>query len=181
MSLWNGNYECTCYHPLFVFNQFSDLEGCGRETSTQRRWESVLKRVVSRYRGTVSRIYFRADASFANPEVYDYLEGECIKYATGWPANRVLQGTHQLSAQAPVGRQPTERDAPARTSPLKRGAGRSRAASSRKWNGIRANSTRALASSSPTWLAPARTLSPRARPRSLTSVKEVLSSSERRS
>ena len=24
MSVWNGHYECTCYHPLFVFNQFGD-------------------------------------------------------------------------------------------------------------------------------------------------------------
>src|SRR6478752_4170385 len=22
LSVWNGHYECTCYHPLFVFNQF---------------------------------------------------------------------------------------------------------------------------------------------------------------
>src|SRR5262249_45370310 len=22
MSVWNGHYACTCYHPLFVFNQF---------------------------------------------------------------------------------------------------------------------------------------------------------------
>ena len=20
LSVWNGDYECTCYHPLFVFN-----------------------------------------------------------------------------------------------------------------------------------------------------------------
>jgi len=25
-SVWNGHYGCTCYHPLFVFNQFGDLE-----------------------------------------------------------------------------------------------------------------------------------------------------------
>src|SRR6516165_3728914 len=25
MSVWNGHYACTCYHPLFVFNQFGDL------------------------------------------------------------------------------------------------------------------------------------------------------------
>jgi Transposase DDE domain group 1 len=24
-SVWNGHYDCTCYHPLFVFNQFGDL------------------------------------------------------------------------------------------------------------------------------------------------------------
>jgi hypothetical protein len=23
MSVWNGHYACTCYHPLFVFNQMS--------------------------------------------------------------------------------------------------------------------------------------------------------------
>jgi hypothetical protein len=28
MSVWNDHYECTCYHPLFVFNQFGDLERC---------------------------------------------------------------------------------------------------------------------------------------------------------
>lgn len=27
-SVWNGHYECTCYHPLFLFNQFGDLERC---------------------------------------------------------------------------------------------------------------------------------------------------------
>jgi hypothetical protein len=26
LSVWNGHYECTCSHPLFVFNQFGDLE-----------------------------------------------------------------------------------------------------------------------------------------------------------
>jgi hypothetical protein len=78
MSVWNGHYECTCYHPLFVFNQFGDLERCvlrpGNVHSADD-WESVLKPVVVRYRGKLSRIYFRADAGFANPEVYEYLEG----------------------------------------------------------------------------------------------------------
>lgn len=27
-SVWNGHFSCTCYHPLFVFNQFGDLERC---------------------------------------------------------------------------------------------------------------------------------------------------------
>jgi hypothetical protein len=29
--LWNGHYACTCYHPLFVFNHFGDLERCGAD------------------------------------------------------------------------------------------------------------------------------------------------------
>jgi transposase InsO family protein len=34
---------------------------------------------LARYQGKVSRIYFRADAGFANPEVYEFLEGERIE------------------------------------------------------------------------------------------------------
>src|SRR6516162_3609299 len=33
-SVWNGHYACTCYHPLFVFNQFGDLERCARVPAT---------------------------------------------------------------------------------------------------------------------------------------------------
>src|ERR1700731_2028112 len=83
-SVWNGHYDCTCYHPLFVFNQFGDLERCALRPGNVHSadgWQAVLKPVVARYRGKVSRIYFRADAGFANPEVYEYLESEGIKYA----------------------------------------------------------------------------------------------------
>ena len=113
MSVWNGHYECTCYHPLFVFNQFGDLERCALRPGNVHSadgWERVLKPVVARYRGKVSRIYFRADAGFANPDVYEYLEAERIKYAIRLPANRDLAGTDRLSAQAP-GRAPSERGA----------------------------------------------------------------------
>src|SRR6266851_2504497 len=27
-STYNGHFGCTCYHPLFVFNQLGDLERC---------------------------------------------------------------------------------------------------------------------------------------------------------
>ena len=73
MSVWNGHYACTCYHPLFVFNQFGDLERCALRAGNVHSadgWDDVLKPVVARYQGKVSRIYFRADAAFAMPEVY---------------------------------------------------------------------------------------------------------------
>jgi Transposase DDE domain group 1 len=80
-SVWNGHYACTCYHPLFVFNQFGDLECCvlrpGNVHSADGR-KDVLDPVVQRYRGKVTRIYFRADAAFAMPEVYEFLEAERI-------------------------------------------------------------------------------------------------------
>jgi hypothetical protein len=68
----------------------------------------VLKPVVARYQGKVSRIYFRADAGFANPEVYEYLEAEGIKYAIRLPANRILQERIGYRLKRPVGRPPNE-------------------------------------------------------------------------
>jgi len=111
MSVWNGHYECACYHPLFVFNQYGDLERCALrpgDVHSADSWESVLKPVVARYRGKLSRIYFRADAGFANPDVYGCLEAERIKYAIRLPANRVLQERIGYLLNRPVGRPPSE-------------------------------------------------------------------------
>src|SRR5262249_20203472 len=77
MSVWNGHYPCTCYHPLFVFNQFGDLERCALRAGNVHSaddWDDVLKPVVARYQRKVSRTYLRADAAFAMPEVYEFLE-----------------------------------------------------------------------------------------------------------
>jgi hypothetical protein len=40
-SVWNGHYDCTCHHPLFVFNQIGDLESVRYvpATFTRRRRE----------------------------------------------------------------------------------------------------------------------------------------------
>jgi len=59
---------------------------------------------VTRYGGKVSRIYFRADAGFANPDVYEYLEAERIKYVIRLPANRILQERIGYLLTRPVGR-----------------------------------------------------------------------------
>ena len=70
MSVWNGHYACTCYHPLFVFNQFGDLERCALRAGNVHSadgWDDVLKPVVARYQGKISRIYFRADAPLQCP------------------------------------------------------------------------------------------------------------------
>jgi len=110
-SCWNGHYECTCYHPLFLFNQFGDLERCALRPGNVHSadgWEDVLKPVVAHYRDHVSRIYFRGDAGFANPEIYDYLEAEGVKYAIRLPTNRVLQGKIAHLLTRPVGSPPNE-------------------------------------------------------------------------
>jgi len=108
-SCWNGHYECTCYHPLFLFNQFGDLERCALRPGNVHSadgWEGVLKPVVARYKGRVSRLYFRGDAGFANPDLYDYLEAEGVKYAIRLPTNRILQEKIGHLLSRPVGRPP---------------------------------------------------------------------------
>jgi Transposase DDE domain group 1 len=78
-SAYNGHFGCTCYHPLFVFNQLGDVERCALRSGNVHSadgWRAVLEPVVARYRGTVKRLYFRGDAAFANPEIYEFLEAE---------------------------------------------------------------------------------------------------------
>jgi len=42
-------------------------------------WRELLEPVIARYRGRMKRRYFRGDAAFANPEVYELLEAEDYK------------------------------------------------------------------------------------------------------
>ena len=103
-SAYNGHFGCTCYHPLFVFNQLGDVERCALRSGNVHSadgWRAVLEPVVVRYRGTVKRLYFRGDAAFANPEVYEFLEPEGMGYAIRLPANRGLAGQDRLPAEAP--------------------------------------------------------------------------------
>ncbi len=108
-SVYNGHFGCTCYHPLFLFNQFGDLERCSLRPGNVHSaddWEGVLKPVVVRYKGRKVRLYFRGDAAFASPKIYDYLEAEGFLYAIRLPKNRVLQESIGHLLTRPVGRPP---------------------------------------------------------------------------
>ncbi len=110
-SAYNGHFSCTCYHPLFVFNQFGDLERCALRPGnvhSAEGWREVLEPVVARYRTTMKRRYFRADAGFASPEVYEFLEAEDYGYVIRLPANAVLQRRIAHLLTRPVGRPPHE-------------------------------------------------------------------------
>lgn len=106
-SVWNGHFVCTCYHPLFVFNQDGDLERCALRPGNVHSadgWEAVLKPVVARYREMGASVAFRGDAAFAQPNMYEYLESEGIEYAIRLPTNQVLQAQISHLLKRPVGR-----------------------------------------------------------------------------
>jgi len=93
-AAYNGHFECMCFHPLFCFNQFGDCEGAvlrpGNVHSADG-WEEFIEPIVERYLKRAMRLLFRADAAFAKPELYEYLETRRIGYAIRLPANEVLQ------------------------------------------------------------------------------------------
>ena len=151
-SAWNGHFGCTCYHPLFIFNQFGDLERCllrpGNVHSAER-WRSVLEPVVARYRERGLDLYFRGDAAFSNPEIYDLLESEGIGYAIRLPANRVLQERIGHLLRGPSADHPASRRFFASFTYQARSWARPRRVVA-KVDGTRVSCTRASVSSSPT-------------------------------
>ena len=110
-TAYNGYFECTCYHPLFGFNQFGDLERAmlrrGNHASA-KFWRRVLLPVIERYRHLSIPKFFRGDAAFANPALYRLLEKEGYHYAIRIKANAVLEREIEHLLTRPVGR-PTRR------------------------------------------------------------------------
>src|SRR5674536_4134 len=108
-SAYNGHYCSRCYHPLFVFNQFGDCEGAvlrpGNVHSSDG-WRNLLEPIINRYKGTNKKLYFRGDAAFAKPDVYEYLEDNHILYAMRIPANDILYEEIEHLMTRPVGRPP---------------------------------------------------------------------------
>ncbi|MAE32456.1 MAG: IS1380 family transposase [Verrucomicrobiales bacterium] len=108
-AAYNGHFGCVCYHPIFVFNQFGDCEGAmlrPGNVHSAHDWREGLEPILARYEWTGVRRYFRADAAFAKPEVYEYLEERRVLYAIRLPSNEVLQSEIAPLLRRPVGRPP---------------------------------------------------------------------------
>ena len=69
-----------------------------------RDWKMLLEPIVLRYDGLSISKFFRADAAFADPEVYRYVEGEGYGYAIRLPGNKVLHKAVNHLLRRPVGR-----------------------------------------------------------------------------
>jgi hypothetical protein len=108
-AAYNGHFETVCYHPLFLFNELGDCEGAmlrSGNVHSAERWREILEPIVERYKKRGIRLLFRADAAFAKPEVYEYMEQRDIGYAIRLPANEVLHEYIKYLLKRPVGRPP---------------------------------------------------------------------------
>ena len=106
-AAYNGHFGCTCYHPLFVFNQFGDLERAKLRRGNQHSakfWRRVLLPVIARYRDLKVPKFFRGDAAFASPKLLKLLESEGYRYAIRLKANAVLERNIAHLLKRPVGR-----------------------------------------------------------------------------
>jgi len=129
-SVWNGHYTCTCYHPLFVFNQFGDLERCDLRPGNVHSadgWDGVLKPVVGALSGQGLAHLF--------PRRCRLRESRCLRVPRRRadqirdPAARQPSSTGQdrYLLKRPVGRPRTKCVGSMPISPIKREAGPSRA------------------------------------------------------
>jgi hypothetical protein len=106
-TAYNGHFACLCYHPLFLFNQFGDLERVmlrrGNHPSA-KFWRRLLLPVIERYRDRDIPKYFRGDSAFALPNLLCLLDKEGFRYAIRLKANPVLQRKIAPLLKRPVGR-----------------------------------------------------------------------------
>ena len=106
-TAWNGHFDCTCYHPNFLFNQFGMLERCALRNGNVHSadgWQDVLDPVIARYAKRDIMRFFRADAAYAIPAIYARLEDAGYFYAIRMKKNAVLEGRIAHRLTRPVGR-----------------------------------------------------------------------------
>jgi hypothetical protein len=106
-TAWNGHFDCTYYHPNFLFNQFGMLERCALRHGNVHSadgWLDVLDPVIARYAKRDIMRFFRADAAYAIPAIYARLEEAGYFYAIRLPTNAVLRSRIADRMTRPVGR-----------------------------------------------------------------------------
>ena len=78
---FNGHFGKKYFHPLFAFASDGDCLGARLRPGNVHSAYGVvafLDPIVRRYRSRFIPFWLRGDAAFAQPEVYNYCEGEPV-------------------------------------------------------------------------------------------------------
>lgn len=106
---YNGHFRADCFHPIFVFTGEGDgLAGIlrpGKVHSADGTLD-LIKPLVDRYRKRFQLFWFRGDAAFAKPEIYDYCESKRVTYFIRLPKNEILKEIIREDLRRPAGRWP---------------------------------------------------------------------------
>ena len=150
----NGHFGCTCYHPLFLFNQFGDLERCSLRPGnvhSAHGWRDVLEPVVARYRDRKLRRYFRGEGS---PSPHRTSMSSWKPKATPTPSvskpTRFFRRASPICSPAPSAVRQSRFAASTPASAIGQARGTGSAGSSPRWSGTQGSCIPASASSSPT-------------------------------
>ncbi|MBM3300193.1 MAG: IS1380 family transposase [Deltaproteobacteria bacterium] len=106
---FNGHFGRNCFHPLFAFTSDGDCLRAKLRPGNVHSSDGVLDfldPIVKRYRSRFILFWLRGDAAFADPEVYEYCEGQRVTYFIRLPANAVLNRLIDPYLTRPVGRPP---------------------------------------------------------------------------
>jgi hypothetical protein len=106
---YNGHFAKNCFHPLFGFTSEGDCLGAKLRPGNVHSADGTLPFItplVERYRDWFKLFWLRADAAFANPEIYEYCEERRITYFIRLPSNAILMRLLEPHLNRPVGRPP---------------------------------------------------------------------------
>jgi hypothetical protein len=107
--VYNGHFAKNCFHPLFGFTSDGDCLGARLRPGNVHSADGALefiKPMVERYRPWFKLFWFRGDAAFAKPEIYEYCEEQRLTYFIRLPANENLDRLVAPHLSRPVGRPP---------------------------------------------------------------------------
>lgn len=107
LSFFHGYYEQHMYHPLLIFDGMDGFPLAAvlrpGNVHASKAAVSILKRLVKKLKKAYPRteILFRADAGFAAPDIYRFLEKRRIFYVIGMITNsRLRTKVEWLTVQA---------------------------------------------------------------------------------
>lgn len=106
---YNGHFRKSCFHPLLAFTSGGTCLAAKLRPGNAHSAKGalpMLEGLSKRYRSRARKLWFRADAAFARPELYEHCEAKGIVYFIRLPANAVLKEHIQTDLTRPVGRPP---------------------------------------------------------------------------
>jgi len=107
LSFFHGYYEQHMYHPLLIFDGLDGFPLAAilrpGNVHASKAAVSVLKRLINKLKKAYPRthILLRADAGFAIPALYRFLEKQSVSYVIGMITNnRLREKVEHLTVQA---------------------------------------------------------------------------------